>query len=664
MQHSRKQDNPIPLTFATYRKDMKNNINKKHHLNAMYTPIIKISQRVVLLLTLTCFASYPRLNAHINSDSTKQKHETAKLYEEIRPCTKKHQEDTAKLNEQAQNGYWGDMGDGTYRNPIIAADFSDPDPIRVGDDFYMVTSTFETSPGVTVLHSKDLVNWEIIGAVFDDLSKVSPAFSFRKMRRYNGGVYAPCIRYHKGKFYVYVNLYTDGMFVATTRNPAGKWDVQPLKDKFGQPLQVEGWTDPCPIWDENGNAYLASSTPGKNWFGYLFQMSPDGTQLLDAETEHMKQRGIVYEYPKGGTLYSRNYSTEGNKLYRRNGYYYLLHIEFLDGGNGAGTYVYRSRNLYGTKADGSPGTPGDIGTYEIKRIDPHGNPYRQVLPGQGGLVDTPDGRWYWIAQFNRYGSDGRTPCLVPVTWIDDWPVIGDSVSSPNEYGKMCWRAAKPVQSSHTTLPHGSDDFSFSTLKKLWAWNHQPDSSHWSLSVRPGFLRLYADATADSTDSFFKAANTLHQRYMSSDTVIITIKVDVTGTTQGQKAGLTHFNGGVHYAFCGIADYGNSKHIIYEADGKSKNGPRLPSNLKTLYIRSVSGFEKRDTNRQYTTEGQHFLYSIDGQNFYPFGDEYRLGTGNFRGDMVGICTYNNQNNGGYIDVDKFHYHIKNKPATRP
>ena len=106
-----------------------------------------------------------------------------------------------------------------------------------------------------------------------------------------------------------------------------------------------------------------------------------------------------------------------------------------------------------------------------------------------------------------------------MTWIDDWPVIGDSVSSPNEYGKMCWRAAKPVQSSHTTLPHGSDDFSFSTLKKLWAWNHQPDSSHWSLSVRPGFLRLYADATADSTDSFFKAANTLHQRYMSSDTVI-------------------------------------------------------------------------------------------------------------------------------------------------
>ncbi len=185
-----------------------------------------------------------------------------------------------------------------------------------------------------------------------------------------------------------------------------------------------------------------------------------------------------------------------------------------------------------------------------------------------------------------------------------------------------------------------------------------------MSVRPGFLRLYADATADSTDSFFKAANTLHQRYMSSDTVIITIKVDVTGTTQGQKAGLTHFNGGVHYAFCGIADYGNSKHIIYEADGKSKNGPRLPSNLKTLYIRSVSGFEKRDTNRQYTTEGQHFLYSIDGQNFYPFGDEYRMGTGNFRGDMVGICTYNNQNNRGYIDVDKFHYHIKNKPATRP
>ena len=569
--------------------------------------------------------------------------------------------DDPGLNEQAQNGYWGDMGDGTYRNPVIAADFSDPDPIRVGDDFYMVASTFETSPGVTVLHSKDLVNWEIIGSVFEDLSKVSASFSFRKMRRYNEGVYAPSIRFYKGLFYVYVNLHSDGMFVATTHDPSGRWDVRPLKDKFGQPIRVEGWTDPCPVWDEDGNAYLASSHPGKNWFGYLFQMTPDGTQLLDAETEHMKQRDVVYEYPKGGTLYSRNHSTEGNKIYRRNGYYYLLHIEFLDGGNGAGTYIYRSRNLYGTKADGSPGGPGDIGMYEMRRIDSHGAPYRQVLPGQGGLVDTPDGRWYRIAQFNRYGPDGRTPCLVPVRWIDDWPVIGDSVSSSGGYGAMCWRASKPIRSSRIRLPHGSDDFSSSTLKRLWAWNHQPDSTRWSLTERRGFLRLHAGATADSTDSFFKSANTIHQRYMSSDTVVITVKVDIIGTVSGQKAGVAHFNGGKNYAFLGIVDDGHGKHILYEKDGKSKKGPQLPDGLRTLYIRSVSGFEERNTNGQHSTEGQHFLYSTDGVDFYSFGEEYKMGTGNFRGDMVGVFTYNNRNGGGYIDVDEFQYRVRNRPA---
>ena len=133
--------------------------------------------------------------------------------------------DERLLDEQRQNGYWGDMGDGTFRNPVIASDFSDPDPVRVGDDYFMVTSTFETSPGVTVLHSKDLVNWTIAGSVFSNLTEVSPAFSSREMKSYNEGVYAPSIRYHDGMFNVYVNLITEGMFVGRTSNPIGEWEV-------------------------------------------------------------------------------------------------------------------------------------------------------------------------------------------------------------------------------------------------------------------------------------------------------------------------------------------------------------------------------------------------------------------------------------------------------
>ena len=559
---------------------------------------------------------------------------------------------------QRQTGYWGDQGDGTYRNPIIAADFSDPDPLRVGNDYYMVSSTFESSPGVTVLHSKDLVNWKIIGGVFDDLTKVNAAFSAKQMNRYGQGVYAPSIRYHNGLFYVYVNLHTDGMYYATATRPDGKWTYQPLKDKNNKNLIMEGWTDPCPVWDDkNGKAYLVSSNPGKVWYGYMFQMTTDGSQLLDADLEHMKQRNIVFQYPKGGTVYSANFSTEGNKIYQHNGYYYIVHIEFLDGGNGMGTYIYRSKNIYGTNEDGTAGVPGKIGKYEMRRIDPYFKNYQQSLPGQGGFVDTPDGRWFWIAQYNRYGSDGRTPCLLPVKWIDNWPIIGDSIS--DGFGKMNWQMKKPIASTTIILPHGSDNFTSSKLDTHWAWNHQPIDSKWSLTERKGFLRLHATKTADGSENFFKAANTIEQRYMSSEKVIITVKLDIRNMTSGQKAGLAHYNGGKTYALCGVSNENKTKHLYYDQNGKTKTGTTIPSNVTTIYIQSVSGFEKRDYSVQYTTEKQHYTYSFDGKNFKPFGDNYQMSTAGFRGDRVGICTFNNNNDNGYIDIDRFDYKIVNK-----
>ncbi|MDX1699047.1 MAG: family 43 glycosylhydrolase, partial [Melioribacteraceae bacterium] len=393
-----------------------------------------------------------------------------------------------------QTGKWGDQGDGTFRNPIIAADFSDPDIVRVGNDYYMVSSTFESVPGVSVLHSTDLVNWEILGGVFDNLDKVDPAFSWKHMERYNLGVYAPTIRFHDGKFWVFVNFFTDGFFVATAKNAAGPWNIRQLEDKNGKPLRTVKWTDPCPFWDSDGRAYLgASRPPGNHWYSYLFQMTADGGQLLDADVDHMNIDDIVYEYPKGGTLTSPHFSSEGNKIYKRNGYYYLMHIEFI--GENPGTYIYRSRHIYGTNPDGTPGEPGDVGEYEIRRTDLSGaelgGEYVQELPGQGGLFDTPDGRWFYIAQFNRFGSDGRTPCLLPVTWVDDWPIIGDSIE--NGYGKMAWHLPKPIPSSNIILPHGSDDFSSGKLTPFWSWNHQPRDDLWSLSERRGYLRLYAVA---------------------------------------------------------------------------------------------------------------------------------------------------------------------------
>ena len=200
-----------------------------------------------------------------------------------------------------QTSFWGDQGDGTYRNPVIAADFSDPDVARKGNDYYMVLSTFESCPGVTVLYSMDLVNWEIVGGVFDDLGKWSENASPEKMAYYNKGVYAPSIRYHDGKFFVYVNLLEEGMFVGIATDPAGKWEVKQMIDKNGKPLKTNSWTDPCPFWDEDGKAYYATSRPGgMKWYSYLFQMSSDGTQLLDADVDHMNEVDTQYEYEKGG----------------------------------------------------------------------------------------------------------------------------------------------------------------------------------------------------------------------------------------------------------------------------------------------------------------------------------------------------------------------------
>jgi beta-xylosidase len=550
---------------------------------------------------------------------------------------------TGLLAADQETGKWGDQGDGTYRNPIIAADYSDPDPIRVGSDYYMVASTFELSPGVSLLHSKDLVNWESLGGAIPDVSQLGPDFNWDRMNRYSEGVYAPSLRYHDGKFWVFVNCHSgEGFFCCTATNPAGLWTVTQIKDKNGKPLRTHGWTDPCPLWDDDGKAYLASSRPGGDWYGYLFQMTPDGTQLLDADVDKMNVDKGRYAYPDGGTLYSPFYSTEGNKLFKRNGYYYLQHIEFLDKGRGRGTYILRSKNIYGTKADGTPGQPGDVGTYDFMK-------FGDDIPGQGGFVDTPDGRWFWIGQINRMDTDGRKPYLLPVTWIDDWPVPGADIQDKN--GKMVWQAKKPIDGEAIHLPQGSDEFDTATLNPEWQWNYQPRADGWSLTERPGWLRLRAYQPLQA-GNFFKVSDVIEQRYLRSDSVLVETKLDLSGMTDGQEAGLAHFNGGKNYATLGVVQTGAARTIQYREDGSATAGAALPPGATLLWIRSTVAFD----------ELAHFEYSTDGKTFTEFGGPYTLKQGNYRGDMIGLYTVTSHADSGYIDFDYFHYTVQNSPVA--
>ena len=557
----------------------------------------------------------------------------------------------AGLANSGPPGPWGDEGNGTYTNPILPADYSDPDVILVGSDYYLVSSTLQLSGGVVILHSKDLVNWETIGYVSSNPAAQfnDSRFNFTEMNHYNTGVYAPCIRYHDGRFWVYVTTWADGgFFVATASNPAGPWVIQTMKDKNGDALDGLSWDDPCPFWDDDGKAYLVASKPGKYWYPILFQMAPDGTQLLDATVAKMRLE-TSDPTDRGTNIYPQAILGEGNKIWKMRGYYYLFHND-----NGGGTrkaVMLRSKNLYGTLANGLPGGPGNPGSYDRS---PQGSADYVMIHGdaegkttgrfdQGALVSSPDGsKWYFLTHQGAGYVNGRPVSLFPVTWIDDWPMAGAD-SNHDGIGEPVWRVEMPVRGQAAMFPQGSDEFTGVTLHPRWQWNYQPRADKWSLTARPGYLRLSAFKPLANGD-FFKAGNTICQRYVKSDSVQVDVKIDISNMADGEEAGLSHFNGGADYASIGVAQTGTTRTLRYSSNGASRSGEQVPGSVTTIWLRSRVDKSSRNT----------YYFSYDGSNFTQFGGTFALKWGGYRGDYVGIYNYNNTSETGSIDVDWFHY----------
>jgi beta-xylosidase len=406
---------------------------------------------------------------------------------------------------------WGDLGDGRYQNPILKADYSDPDVIRVGDDFYLVASDFHFV-GIQVLHSKDLVNWQIIGQVFHRLP-MSPKYD--QMQGYAEGTWAPSLRYHEGEFYLYVCTPKDGLFMWHTKDPASLWSG-PVTVKA-----TAGWEDPCPFWDDDGQAYLIHGKTGAGPL-ILHKMSADGTRLLD----------------DGVTVYTGPVA-EGPKLFKRRGYYYISHPE---GGVGTGWQtVERSRNLYGP--------------YERRVVLSDG-------PHQGGIVELSNGE-AWFIGFKSTGWLGRICYLEPVTWgADDWPVFGDR-------GKpvAVWKKPSVPHPSAASRPETSDDFKSATLNPVWQWNHNPADESWSLGRHRG-LRL----TALPAEDLVHARNTLTQKLWDDDGTI-EVKLDLAGLAGGQRAGLT-FLSGTAFGWAAVEKKGGVCRVVWPgAPGFSIKGCR-------------------------------------------------------------------------------------------
>jgi beta-xylosidase len=333
-----------------------------------------------------------------------------------------------------------DQEDGTYQNPIIYADYSDPDVIRVNGDFYLVSSSFNCTPVLPVLHSKDLINWKIISYVSENL----PSALFDRPQ-HGKGCWAPSIRFHSGEFYVYYGDPDFGIYMSKAKNPSGPWE--PLL----RINEVKGWIDPCPFWDDDGNAYLihawAKSRVGFNSVLHINRMSSDGTQVTGDSV-------MIFDGHK-------NHPTiEGPKLYKRNGWYYIFAPA---GGVGPGWQtVLRSKNIFGP--------------YEDKIVLAQGTTHING-PHQGGWIETQTGE-SWFVHFQEHGAYGSIIHLQPMKWKEDWPVMGiQSTSNGTGEPVLKWKKPNVGQIYPICNPQTSDEFDSTTLGLQWQW-HANHSDQW------------------------------------------------------------------------------------------------------------------------------------------------------------------------------------------
>lgn len=484
-----------------------------------------------------------------------------------------------------------DNGDGTFNNPVVFGDFPDIDVTRVGDTYYMVTTTMFVFPGATILKSKDLVNWEYCANPLKKLENTEYYNLENGKNRYGHGQWATSLQYKEGKFYMLFLTLDEGGYLLTSEDPEGDWEVNRLP---------EGFYD-CGIMFDGGKNYVAYG------IGEIHIAEVD-------DNFHKKSDKMVAKC-------SLDTGMEGCHLYHIGDYYYIYAT--YPGWPGRQT-IMRSKDLWGP--------------YEEKMVLAD-----NTCTHQGALVETSSGEW-WTILFRDNGAIGRTPYLLPVKWKDGWPVIGDNGKAGDKYKKP----DTGIESEITPLPT-NDPFRHHELGMQWGWNHNPDMSKWSLTQRPDYLRLY---TASVTDNPYQARNTLTQRvlgYHQDKTASYgTVKADISNMEEGDIFGFGVFQDPL--AFVGIMARDGEKRLVYHSSsltGKvsktNQTGQRI--NGDVVYLRAVPS---------YTTGKCRFYYSTDNKTYTVFGPEFKMeyDLSVFTGNKFAIFNYATKNTGGYVDIDWF------------
>ncbi|CAH0193488.1 Xylan 1,3-beta-xylosidase [Pedobacter sp. Bi27] len=506
-----------------------------------------------------------------------------------------------------------DLGNGTYKNPVINADYSDPDAIRVGDDFYMIASSFDAIPGLPILHSRDLVNWKIIGHAL----KRQPPFEHFEKTQHGNGVWAPSIRYRNGEFYIYYPDPDFGIYLTKAKTITGAWSVPKLV------AAGKGLIDPCPFWDEDGKAYLAyayaGSRAGIKSVLAIMPLSSDGS----AATETGR---IVYD---GHEL---DPTIEGPKVYKRNGYYYLFAPA---GGVSTGwQLILRSKNIFGP--------------YERKVAIDQGKSSVNG-PHQGAWVNTQTGE-DWFLHFQDKDAYGRVVHLQPMKWINNWPVIGLDADGDGKgepvitYKKPNVGKVYPVET-----PEESDEFTTPKLGLQWQWQANPQPTWLFTDAGSGLLKLYTSKIPDDAKNLWDVPNLLMQKFPADEFMATTkLLFKPNPKLENEKTGLVVM--GRSYAQISIKSKKDGLYLIYgvcqSADkGKAENEKeitKLKSGLVYFRVKVTNGAKCR------------FSYSEDGTRFTDVGDEFQATAGQWIGAKMGIFAARDTqtNDSGIAEYDWF------------
>lgn len=481
----------------------------------------------------------------------------------------------------------------TFTNPFIYSDVPDVDVIRVGSDYYMVSTTAHMSPGAPIMHSKDMVNWKIISYVFDELDE-SPKNDLEGGNIYSRGQWAACIRYHEGLFYVFFGT-GNKSYLYTAKDPAGKWEKKMVIDEYLH--------DASMLFDDDGKVYLVYGARHIRIIEFNKDLSGINSNGVNVEVIPAEPQGLL----------------EGAHFYKFNNKYYLTLIWWPEGG------IRTQLCFRSDKVDGP---------YEMKTILSDDMGYANHGVAQGCFIDTEEGKWYAML-FQDHAAVGRVPILTYCRWEDGWPILGD------KDGKVSQVMEKPIKGyDDKTELVVSDDFDKAPkLGLTWQWNHNPDNSLWSLTERPGYLRL---KTGKVVNTIFEARNTLTQRTEGPQCSGI-VSLDVSQMKDEDCAGLA--------AFCSepgaitVVQENGKKYLVMTDRNVEKARVVLEQNQ--VYLRMDCDF---------TTDDALFFYSLDDKSWSQLGDKFHMifSMAHFTGNKFAIFNYATKTAGGYVDVDFFRY----------